>query len=36
MEDSQDKIKSIKVDKVNNKKVDWAEFALKLKAINHG
>ena len=33
MENSQDKIKSIKVIKFNNRKEDWDEFALKFKAI---
>ena len=33
MEDNQDEIKSIKVIKLNNRKEDWAEFALKFKAI---
>ena len=36
MEDSQDEIKSIKVIKFNNKKEDWAEFALKFKSIADG
>ena len=33
MEDNQDKIKLIKVVKFNNRKEDWAEFALKFRAI---
>ena len=33
MEDNQDKTKLILVVKFNNRKEDWAEFALKLKAI---
>ena len=33
MEDNQDESKSIKFIKFNNKKEEWAEFALKFKAI---
>ena len=33
MEDNQDKIKSIKVIKFNNRKEDWAKSPLKFKAI---
>ena len=33
MEGNQDEIKSIKVIKFNNRKEDWAEFALRFKAI---